>query len=491
MSAAGAVYEAARAAHDAGLCVVPPKEDGTKAPDIDSWTAYQKTRSTQDEIDAWYANGHRSGLGNITGAVSGNQEVIDFDCLATYHDFIEAARAAGLGDLIEQIEAGDLQETPGGGRHWSYRCDEIAGNAKLARRMKRPEEMRDEHDTVATLIETKGEGGFIIIPPSNGRVHPSGRPYRQLRGGVDSIARITPAERAELRALARSFDAMPKAPPRETREESAASGSRPGDDYNRRGDVAALLEAHGWTLVYERNGVAHWRRPGKDRGISATFGYGETRYFYPFTSSTVFEPERAHSPFAVYAKLEHGDDFTAAAEALAQGYGAPKTTIHRSAMVGQATIAAPAFPIDVFPERVRVYVEAAARSLSVPPEMVGVPLLGLAGALIGDRSSSSSRTVGASTRRCTSPSWPGRDRPSRHRSTTPNGRSTPCREPRTIGTPSASRTTKTSAKPGRASARNLASRSRRNRGSGITSLPIDRRGSGRHVGRRTGRCRHP
>ncbi len=54
-------------------------------------------------------------------------------------------------------------------------------------------------------------------------------------------------------------------------------------------------------------------------------------------------------------------------------------------MVGQATIAAPAFPIDVFPERVRVYVEAAARSLSVPPEMVGVPLLGLAGALIGDR----------------------------------------------------------------------------------------------------------
>jgi hypothetical protein len=35
-----AVYFAALAAHDAGLCVLPPKEDGTKAPDASSWTRY-------------------------------------------------------------------------------------------------------------------------------------------------------------------------------------------------------------------------------------------------------------------------------------------------------------------------------------------------------------------------------------------------------------------------------------------------------------------
>jgi hypothetical protein len=46
---------------------------------------------------------------------------------------------------------------------------------------------------------------------------------------------------------------------------------------------------------------------------------------------------------------------------------------------------APAFPVDVFPHAVRAYVEAAAESLSVPAELVAVPLLGLTGALMGNR----------------------------------------------------------------------------------------------------------
>jgi hypothetical protein len=219
-----AVYEAALAAHAAGLCVLPPKEDGTKAPDADAWTRYQSTLSSLAEIEAWYGDGRRSGVGYVTGAVSGNLEGLDFDCLARYRAFVELATAAGLGDLVERIEAGSLEETPGGGRHWSYRCDEIAGNTKLARRLKRPEEMRDEHDTTAVLIETRGEGGYIVAAPSNGRVHPSGKPYRQLTGGVATIATITPEDRAELHSLARSFDAMPKAEPREARTAAASAG---------------------------------------------------------------------------------------------------------------------------------------------------------------------------------------------------------------------------------------------------------------------------
>jgi hypothetical protein len=46
---------------------------------------------------------------------------------------------------------------------------------------------------------------------------------------------------------------------------------------------------------------------------------------------------------------------------------------------------APEFPLDALPPRVRSYVKAAAESLNVPPEMVAVPFLGLAGALIGNR----------------------------------------------------------------------------------------------------------
>ena len=94
---------------------------------------------------------------------------------------------------------------------------------------------------------------------------------------------------------------------------------RPGDDFNARGDVRAILKQHGWTLV--RGGEnEHWRRPGKDTGSSATLKDG---VFYVFSSNAApFEPNRGYSPFAVYATLEHNGDFTAAARMLQQhGYG--------------------------------------------------------------------------------------------------------------------------------------------------------------------------
>ena len=91
-------------------------------------------------------------------------------------------------------------------------CETVSGNTKLARRPKLPNEMRDEHDRVKTLIETKGEGGFIIIAPSNGRVHPSNGRYELVSGGLAAIATITPEERDDLLSLARTFDQMPNAP---------------------------------------------------------------------------------------------------------------------------------------------------------------------------------------------------------------------------------------------------------------------------------------
>jgi hypothetical protein len=317
-----AVHQAALAAHDAGMCVLPPREDGSKAPDADSWTGYQTTRSTREEIEAWYASGQRSGVGLVLGAVSGNAEVLDFDELPIYLAFKELAEEVGLGPLVERIEAGYLEETPNHGRHWLYRCDEIDGNTKLASRPTRPEERAHELDTIKTLIETRGQGGYVVTAPSNGQVHPNGGAYRLLSGSVSTIAAISPEERAELFSVARSLDAMPKVPSRDLRSE-ATGGSQPGSDYNERGDALAVLEAYGWRVISERNGTMYLRRPGKDHGVSATFGHAGTRYFYPFTSSTIFEPNRAFSPFAVYALLEHRGDFAAAARALAaQGYGA-------------------------------------------------------------------------------------------------------------------------------------------------------------------------
>jgi hypothetical protein len=103
---------------------------------------------------------------------------------------------------------------------------------------------------------------------------------------------------------------------------SASDGPRPGDDYNRRITWPVLLESHGWMHVYDRGETAFWRRPGKAHGISATTNHAGADLFYPFSSSTEFEPDRSYSKFGVYALLEHGGDYARAAGALAeQGYG--------------------------------------------------------------------------------------------------------------------------------------------------------------------------
>ena len=267
--------------------------------------------------------------------------------------------------------------------HWFYRCTEIGGNTKLAVRPTGPGQ-------VATLIETRGTGGYVVAAPSNGRVHPSGKPYRLLRGGVATIAEITPAERADLWALARTFDETPKPPLRELTPELAGDGARPGDGFAADTEWHAILEPHGWHHVYTQNGVDYWRRPGTDRGVSATTNYAGSDLLYVVTSSTAFGSFRSYSKFGAYAVLEHASDFAAAARALGgQGYGTPAITAGHSQRSNEPAPRVlppvPPFPVHVLPPRVRAYAEAAAESLGVPVEMVAVPLLGLAGALIGDR----------------------------------------------------------------------------------------------------------
>ncbi len=316
------LLDTALAAHAAGLCVLPPRQDGTKAPRADNgeWNQFESTRSTEAEIRLWYSGG-LTGIGYVCGAVSGGLEALDFDDQDIYKQYKELVREAGLGDIADRIEEGYSEASPRG-IHWLYRCSAIGGSTKLARRPKRPEEMEHENDHIKTLIESKGEGGYIIVAPSNGRVHPSGLPYRLLRGGVYTILTITPEEREELWELARSFDQMPRKTSEPHQDSTESSDVRPGDDFNQRADWRDILEPYGWRLVYQQNDVGYWRRPGKDRGISATTNYAGSGLLYIFSTSTKFDSERGYRKFAAYTVLNHSSDFRAAAKALAErGHG--------------------------------------------------------------------------------------------------------------------------------------------------------------------------
>jgi hypothetical protein len=319
------IREAAHNAHRAGLAVVPPREDGTKTPLPTTWKEYQRRRPTADELRAWYAEG-RGGVGLVMGAVSGGLETIEFDDRPTYERYIEIAQGTGLGDVVSRIRAGYEEQTPGGGVHWPYRCADIAGNTTLARRP------TVDPKRLQVLIQTRGEGGYLVVAPSNGTVHPTGGAYRLISGGFGSIATISPEERRGLWDLARTFDECPRPAREEPAAPTSAVGNRPGDHFNQRATWDEILAPHDWVLVHERGGVGYWRRPGKARGLSATTNHAGSGLFYPFTSSTVFDSERGYSKFACYAILEHGGDFRAAADALGKaGYGAtlPKGRLGR------------------------------------------------------------------------------------------------------------------------------------------------------------------
>jgi hypothetical protein len=315
------IHATALAFAEAGVSVVPAAMNGTKAP-IGTWKQYQLHPASREQIDLWFS-GSATGLGIITGKVSGNLEMVELEGRAVSEGCLdqirELAGSSGLQEIWQIISNGYVEATPSGGIHFLWRiADEpVPGNLKLAQRP-------GEGDSLLVYSETRGEGGFCITAPSHGLVHPSGQPWQLLRGSPAEIPMLSWDERNAIVDLFRSIDQSPK---REILEKSlinkvATDEDLPGDDFNERGQWKDILK--GWKVVYQANGVTYWRRPGKDIGISASTGHvGDN--LYVFTTSTSFESQRSYSKFGAFAHLYHQDDFREAAKALrSQGFGSQK-----------------------------------------------------------------------------------------------------------------------------------------------------------------------
>ena len=320
------VLQAALDFYDAGISVIPAREDGSKAP-ITNWKQYQVTRADREQLQAWFA-GNQTGIGIITGAVSGNLEMLELEGRAVNGGLLDEAREiainSGLGDLWDVISNGYVEFTPSGGLHWLYRiADEpVPGNTKLARRP-------GENDTVEVLAETRGEGGFVVTSPSHGLVHPSGQPWVLIKGSPALIPMLSMEERNAIHSIFKALDRMPhkeQIVQNLSQTVQSSTGEKPGDDFNDRGQWEDILI--NWKKVFTNNGVTYWRRPNKSEGISATTGRNDGDNLYVFTTSTTFESEKPYSKFAAFAHLNHQDDFSAAAKALrAMGYGTQSSSL--------------------------------------------------------------------------------------------------------------------------------------------------------------------
>jgi hypothetical protein len=278
--------------------------------------------------------------------LSGNIEVIDVDqkysldgrLFETYKNLVHSTDPTILSLLV-------VEKTKGGGFHLIYRCSKIAGNLKLANRHTTEEERKEtyektyksellkstpedksvkiatkasEGDTVRVLLETRGEGGYIMCAPSEG--------YDFIYGDFCSISEITPEQREVLFSCAMQLnEVFEERSHTRIKHPTTNTGLSPFDDYNQRGDVIALLQEHGWKVVKSKGSKTHMLRPGQSTAqTSGNFDH-DKNWFSVFTTSTDFEPMHAYLPYAVFATLECNKDFSLASKKLFElGYGERK-----------------------------------------------------------------------------------------------------------------------------------------------------------------------
>lgn len=280
--------EAARLS-ESGLNVLPATKS-LKRPN-GSWREYREKRRAVDEaFDCCDA------LAIVCGAISGNVEIIDFDAGAVDFDNW-AERVAELDESAAQtLFSCVLETTQSGGKHLAYRCEtSVDGNLKLT--------TRAVDGAAKTTIETRGEGGIVIVAPTAG--------YTVVRGDWAALPVVSAATRQTFLDAARSLSDAPKEPPKTPNavpRSIANEGDSIADWMRTQGIIPRLLTANGWRYIETRGDNEHWRRPGKNDGVSGTLNL-EKLCFYVFSSNAApLEPNRAYSALQLAATFEFGGD---------------------------------------------------------------------------------------------------------------------------------------------------------------------------------------
>lgn len=283
---------------------------------IFSWKKYQAAQITEQELAEQLRHPKAAGLAIICGGVSGGLEVIDVDCkYALTPDYFDTLRAAIEKEIPALYGRLLIIRTRSNGYHIYYRCEVIEGNQKLAMRLPTNAEHKDNPQVKhVTLIETRGEGGYVIAPPTDGYVNVQGK----------AIPVISIDEREALLSVCRSFNDYFETPekPATPSVGTATFGLSPFEDYNKRGDIVELLIKHGWTQVHDNGEKIIFKRPGNTESKSSGDYNRRLGWFSVFTTNSIFTPNKAYQPYAVFAMLEAGGDYKRAARMLIEmGFG--------------------------------------------------------------------------------------------------------------------------------------------------------------------------
>ena len=279
------------------------------------WKVYQEQMVTEEELSRQMSDNRAKGVAIICGSVSGNVEVIDIDTKYETYDLWEAIRSAIPSELLTKLH---IVKTRSNGKHLIYKCEAIEGNQKLAQRLPTLEEAKANPSIKSyCIIETRGEGGYVVAPPTSG--------YTIEQEGIHVI---THNEREALFEIMRSFNEIFEEQVIEAHQRPSTKdyGVSPFDDYNRRGDIVDLMERNGWKVVKQNSERIYFLRPGSQAEHSGSWNMG-MGLFSVFSVNTPFLVQKGYKLSAIFAIMECGGDFKLAARKLLDmGYGEKKTS---------------------------------------------------------------------------------------------------------------------------------------------------------------------
>ena len=239
---------------------------------------------------------------------------IDFDLKYDLTgDLFERYKAKIDKDILKKMW---VNTTKNNGYHFVFSCDVVEPNQVLAARSTTDAEHEATYtknlhkpiiercqnvvnDTNRVLIETRGEGGYIVIPPSAG--------YKTIYGKLSTIKY---SEYNTLMESAREFNETfygHKLPYVENDDFV--------DEFNKQ-DGLALLQKYGWVIVDQRGKDSRVLRPGSEFSKSSGIFDSQTNILIVFSTSSAFKVRTKYQPIDIYTAIEFGGDYRKAYKSL-------------------------------------------------------------------------------------------------------------------------------------------------------------------------------
>ena len=173
-----------------------PLKPGSKIPLLVSWEPFQRTHASKGLIEEWFSNGHaENNIAIITGKIS---RIIAFDidgeeAMAYFDRAVEPLDDEGLKTALRDT----LHIRTGSGNTnvvIGFRQEEfVLEQAKITNAVLWKSEKKE--DAKHNEVRLKGEGGYIVAPPS---IHPNGNRYEIIN---DTRITVITLSKTQIRKL--------------------------------------------------------------------------------------------------------------------------------------------------------------------------------------------------------------------------------------------------------------------------------------------------